>query len=151
MLNTSQKLSASVSLRSSKLFFPLKNSPVLCSRGEFESIFDPRNFFSKSITDFQNFFSSPSECSLILSTSSYILSKIPNEKKNKQINSAKSLFPSEIVVLCNGAHNNKPVQIQAEASDAENVMQMISQGGGDMWQEATPGTCVPCLPGEIEP
>lgn len=30
-------------------------------------------------------------------------------------------------------------------------MQMISQGGGDMWQEATPGTCVPCLPGEIEP
>lgn len=150
MLNTSQKLSASVSLRSSKLFFPLKNSPVLCSRGEFESIFDPCNFF-QNLSLMQNFFSSPPEYSLTLSTSSYILSKIPNEKKNKQINLAKSLFPSEIVVLCNGAHNNKPVQIQAEASDAENVMQMISQGGGDMWQEATPGTCVPCLPGEIEP
>lgn len=25
------------------------------------------------------------------------------------------------------------------------------KAGGDMWQEATPGTCVPCLPGEIEP
>lgn len=151
MLNTSQKLSASVSLRSSKLFFPLKNSPVLCSRREFESIFDPRNFFQNLSLIFKIFFlllQSVLSFSPLLPT---FCQKYRTKKKNKQINSAKSLFPSEIVVLCNGAHNNKPVQIQAEASDAENVMQMISQGGGDMWQEATPGTCVPCLPGEIEP
>lgn len=119
---------------------------------EFESTFDPHNSFKIYHCDAKFFFyPSRRELKTPVSFHSFHIIHFIKNKQKKKINKFKSSLPLRDRSFMQLWAHNKPVQIQAEASDAENVMQMISQGGGDMWQEATPGTCVPCLPGEIEP